>query len=1522
VKDSEVRANGRNGIRLQVLSSLDASKWPRGKRNNIYENVGKQLYALQTKRTADWRRNYWGIGVGFGWNKAVCWGSGQNSTGKLAYSSSQASPPDGPIDASYYLVGTTVCGYDRVAIGSKDFRTFPFRLGAGMDVGQGIGCRLAGLLAVNAAGNCRQDPVNSATGSLTHEVTDLTLPGIGVPFAFTRSYNSIDPASGPFGPGWTHGYNASLSVDSDGDVTARAGDGQQLEFVKNGDGSFTAAPGGRGTLTTIVGGYELVTYDQLHYRFDSNGRFSSLRDRNDKGLSFAYDGNGRLSTVTDASNRQITFTYDGSGLLTQVAAPGPRSVSYGYTKGQLTSVTDAAGKVWTYTDEQYGLLEKEIDPLTHTLFRNVYGSDGRITEQYDALNNKTTFAWDATTQTQTITDARNDVWKDVYSNNVLQKEIDATSKETQFTHDSDLNPSAVTGPDGETTTLTYDAKGNLTHAVAPSSLNADKALVYDTMNNVTSVTDARGKVTTYGYDANGNNTTITQDGITVATYTYNPSGQITSFKDGRNNTTTYTYDTNGNLASETDELDDKTTYTYNAAGRMISRVDPRGNVQGADPNQFKWTYTYDGVGRRLTETDPLGNVTTYAYDNAGNQTSVTDANNKTTTYTYDANNRLLTFTAPDTGVTSYTYDAVGNKITETNPRNKGTIYTYDANNRLASITTPIGSKTTYSYDVSGNLTKQVEPLGNLQGANPDDYATTSTYDAAGRLLTETDPIGNATTYTYDANGNQASVTDANNHTTTYAYDGLNRVATVTAPGGATTSYSYDAAGNVVSRTDANNHLTTYTYDDANRLATMTLPLNRQWSYSYDAAGNRAQVVDANGNSTQAAGDGTTTYSYDRAGRLTDVDYSDSTPDVTFTYDAVGNRTQMADGSTQTYMYDSNNRLTQVTRGTDTFSYTYDLAGNVTRRTYPDSTVIDYTYDDDSRLASVAIGSNSTTYAYDAAGRLVQTTLPSGNGYVEARTYDRAGRLTRVKADRAGSTLADFALTLDAGGNPTQVTRAGNAPGTTTYAYDARDRLTDVCFQSSCPSGSDPFIRWTYDAVGNRLTETRPTGTANYTYNAADELTSGGGVSYSYDQNGNQTSAGSRTFAYDLADRLTSTTSGSSTTSYTYDGDGDRLTANGGTGPSSVVQYIWDGNGALPELAREQDGTGSLLRRYAYGIRRVSMTTPSGNYYYHYDALGSVVNVTDGNGATEWTLSYEPFGTTRDQTQNDPSAPANVMKFAGELLDSTGLYHLRARQYDPTIGRMLTLDPAGSATDTSPALSSYVYADDRPTTAVDPSGMTPEASDTATYSRQLAGSSGCAGISGCTSAGIDRSRVVWYLRHWALRTNPEYGRAHAANPFEGISDCTNFISQALLYGGWSETSVWTHRSPTVVCATGWPVSIGRCYATTEKSAAWVNVRAFIKFATTSGRAVWRPTFAEAMLGDVVTLDFDGGTPGVDWHSDHLEGITRMVGNKIYIASHGADRLDFPLYDYGQGDSVVEAARRQGHPHAKAGLLHLR
>jgi RHS repeat-associated protein len=142
------------------------------------------------------------------------------------------------------------------------------------------------------------------------------------------------------------------------------------------------------------------------------------------------------------------------------------------------------------------------------------------------------------------------------------------------------------------------------------------------------------------------------------------------------------------------------------------------------------------------------------------------------------------------------------------------------------------------------------------------------------------------------------------------------------------------------------------------------------------------------------------------------------------------------------------------------------------------------------------------------------------------------------------------------------------------------------------------------------------------------------------------------------------------------------------------------------LALEQNGSDRLIRRYVVGLDVVSMATRSDTSYFHYDGLGSVTNVTSSTGAPLWAYQYEPFGTPRAETQSSRKSPDNPLRFAGQYLDGeTGLYHLRARQYDSVTGRFLSLDPVAQPDD-EPGVAPYVYVGDRPTVFTDPNGLCP------------------------------------------------------------------------------------------------------------------------------------------------------------------------------------------------------------------------
>jgi RHS repeat-associated protein len=859
-------------------------------------------------------------------------------------------------------------------------------------------------------------------------------------------------------------------------------------------------------------------------------------------------------------------------------------------------------------------------------------------------------------------------------------------------------PVGVRTSNGITIWFTLDSSYRITQVPLPDGRHVSYS--YDAAGNLATVTDLRGGVTSYTYDsAHRLLTDVDPNGHTVATNTYGSDGSIATQTDALGNMTSYarssdyatgattlvvtdprgnhwgqTFTPEGRLASTTDPLNNTAHYTDDgngtspSAGNPVSYTDPAGNTVA---------YQYDGRSN-LTQTTLPGSITTSATYNVGHDVlTSTNGRGATTSYSYDGNGNPTLITQPGGGTINLAYNAQGQLNGVTNQASKTTTQGYDSAGNLTSTTSPLGNKASYGYDSSGRLTSIVDPRGNVAGANPNDYKTTIAYNNADQVTGVTDPLGHTTSRTYDADGNLASRTDANGHTWQYSYDANNRVKTATAPDLTVTSDTYDTVGNLATRTDAKGHVTTYSYDAANRLTDIVDPLTRHWILGYDADSNLASVQTPSG--------GTISYGYTTLGQRSSVSYSDGTPTVSYSYDANGNRASMTDGAgTTNYTYNQLDQLTAATRGSDTFSYTYDAVGRVASRTYPDGTVASYTYNDDGSLATAVSGGNTTSYTYDAAGRLTQTSLP--NTINQTTSHDHAGLLTQINDG-----FRTFAYGYDAAGNTTSRVIAGV---TTTFTYDTLDRLTDINGTTSTNYG--------YDAVGNRTTQLDATGTTTSSYDAADQLQSvtapGGTTNYSYDANGNETTAGTWSYTFNLADQLTSATNGAATTSYTYDGNGNRLSAAGG---STTTNYAWDTNSTLPQLAIETDSAGSLLRRYIYGVGRISMTTPSTTAYYSTDAIGSVTELSGAAGAVLGQYSQQPFGDSPTSSNVDPSVAGNPFGFAGEYQDPpTSLYNLRARNYDSTTSRFLSPDPLGP----QDAANTYAYVANNPLRFIDPSGM--------------------------------------------------------------------------------------------------------------------------------------------------------------------------------------------------------------------------
>ncbi len=289
-----------------------------------------------------------------------------------------------------------------------------------------------------------------------------------------------------------------------------------------------------------------------------------------------------------------------------------------------------------------------------------------------------------------------------------------------------------------------------------------------------------------------------------------------------------------------------------------------------------------------------------------------------------------------------------------------------------------------------------------------------------------------------------------------------------------------------------------------------------------------------------------------------------------------------------------------------------------------------------------------------------------------------------------------------------LTRPGTSvlSGTIYYYYDGKRQLKKVMNPAGIDGGDS--IRFTYDAAGNRLKRIKgPSSYKIYTYNAANNQMTVQDQSpslpdpyeYSYDDNGNLTQSfdepGTRTYAYDFENRLTKVKQGSDSTVFFYNGDGVRLKKLGTK--DSSLQYIPDGM----YTAVERRTNGNIRYKYVYanGMLLARIDSTGRKFYYHHDALGSIVGVSDSTYAVWKSFLYDEFG---DSLGAWGATSINNYRYTGQEYDITPVnaYNLRAREYYPKLGRFMQNDPIG---DKGGCLNWYSYVANNPINWTDPTG---------------------------------------------------------------------------------------------------------------------------------------------------------------------------------------------------------------------------
>jgi RHS repeat-associated protein len=1154
---------------------------------------------------------------------------------------------------------------------------------------------------------CFGNPLMPATGDKRQDEVDYRGTG-PTPLEYRRVFHS----STNLGTGWRNNWGNSITfyAGPGGPVTATVNRVEgSYTFVRSGS-TWVPDADVNYKLTGSTGSFVLTSPDRREIEYyDGYNRLSQINTPvgvPKYTLTYPASGSGPVQQVADAFGHTLSFTYDSHGWLATMTDPRGGLYQYAHDAvGDITSVTYPDGTVRTYVYNepaytsglnQTGVLTGIVDESTNRYanFGYTIGGIALMSEHAGGADHfSVSYATLPLVLVFKLIDVPNQVERIViiYQQPTGVVVTDAFGTTRSLTFSSLLGSVAVTGSDkpcfGLCTRVraaqTYDANGNI---ASTTDFNGNQTVYsYDLTRNLEiSRTEASGsarartitstwnstfrlpatitepnRVTSFTYNGDGNvatktvtDTTVTPNVTRTWTYVWTGYGQLQSIDGPRTDVsdlTTYTYYSCstgaqcGQVKTIKNALNQTTTYnTYNAEGRPLTITDPNGVVT---------TLTYDPRGR-LTSQQIGTETTTIAYWPTGLVKQVTLPDGSYLLYTYDAAHRLTQIEDGAGNVIDYTLDAMGNRVAEnvydpSNVLRRTHTRVFNAMNELyqeINAANTANVTTTFGYDSNGNQTSVAAPLAR---------DSTQSYDELNRLSTITDPAAGLTQFAYDGNDNVTQVADPRSLVTSYTYTGFGDTKTVTSPDTGLTTSTYDSGGNLATSTDARSAISTYTYDALNRVKTAAFKI---------------------GSTT----DQTITYSYDSGtngiGRLTSA--SDANHSMSWAYDGLGRVTSKS----QT-----------VGSVMETVGYAY-TNGNLTSMTTPSGQSVAFGYNTNHQVTSITVNGNTVLSGatYDAFGPVTGWTW--GNGSTSSRTFDTDGNVSQVVSAGTRAYGYDDAFRI------TGITDTANSANSYAYDYDSLDRLT-----SAVKTGTSRG--WTYDATGNRLSET---GTSPSTYTVAsssNQLTAITGSlarGYTYDAAGSVLTYGSITATYNNQGRLKTLTNGAVTASYVYNALGERVKQSGG--PSGTVHYVYDEAG---HLLGEYNSTGALIQETIWlgdtPVATLRPGTPVGVFYVHTDHLNTPRRITQpSDNSLRWTWESDPFGS--EAANEDPSSLGAFqynLRFPGQTYDSqAGLMQNHFRDYDPAIGRYAEGDPIGLVG----GLNKYLYAGGNPLSNSDPLGL--------------------------------------------------------------------------------------------------------------------------------------------------------------------------------------------------------------------------
>ncbi len=892
----------------------------------------------------------------------------------------------------------------------------------------------------------------------------------------------------------------------------------------------------------------------------------------------------------------------------------------------------------------------------------------------------------------------------------------------------------------------YNANGLLT--VVESRNSNLNTFEYDVSDRLIAVTDAVGLVTSLRYDADTGSAANCQQALDEIE---DPAGRITKF----------IHDAECNLLEIIDPDGAKRRFEYDNRHFMLRKTSARG-ITTSDPDDFTTSYEYNQTGRVVRSQLSAGVEREYAAaqslglhgapgdcdqvpgtpgcpDNllpvkTQSELDITYRDRELRTMSIDILDSLgntLSLTDPLGHAFSITRDPRGNPTQITSPANDTTEFTYDDQSRVTKVVDGnLGTVTTLGYDSATGLISEVvdnsggvthlvrNPSGNItQIVSPMGKSIDATYSPTGRIENVT-IAGLEANIEYDSLGRILRLRRGslpNERITTFSRTQAGEIESIADPLSRTVSFEYDGAGRVTRQLLPAGNMIVYDYDEAGNLAALTPPGRPPHQFKYDERGNLSQLIPP----VVGPFDPTTTFTYNLENQLKNVELPGGRT-MSFNYDAAGQVLSLQiprgiyqitrdplsglastitspDGITSSYSYKGSRETAEQWSGSinGIVSWIYDQWGRLASQSINNSDTITFGYDDDGYLVLAGalslekhplhglltgskLGKVNTFIEYNAFLEKTDDSAIYNNDVLYANVYmhDDLSRIIHVS-----ETIQNEATILE-------------------FNYNSTGRLEEVRRNGTIASS------YSYDANGNRITETTSSGTFVSAYDAQDRLLSRGDEKYAYSEIG------------DLIE-INNSVTGDRTT-YDYDSVGNLISVMMSDGRE--ISYIIDSrnrrvgkkiNGVLQQgflykdqrnPVTEMDGSGNVVSRFVYGtkINVPDYMFNNGNIYRILsDRRGSprlVINV--DTGTVMQRLDYDEYGNVLQDT-NPGFQPFG---FAGGIFDiDTKLVHFDAREYDAHIGQWTAKDPGGFSSNGRTNL--YEYASGDPVNRVDITGTT-------------------------------------------------------------------------------------------------------------------------------------------------------------------------------------------------------------------------